>query len=297
MNNKNIKAQMVVKDQIINVIRSDDKEFISLTDLARYADEDDPRYPIQNWMRNKDVISYLGLWESIHNENFKGVEFDTFKNEAGSNKFKISPQKWIRETNAIGMISKSGNNGGTYARSDIALEFASQLSPEFKLYVIQEFQRLKKNEAYQNKIDWHANRILAKVSYVVHTDAIKSIIVPTLTEKQKKFVYAEEADVLNVALFGMTAKEWRESNPNLAEDGNIRDYTDLLHLVILSNLENINAELIEMGIPQSERLVRLNDMAKKQMELLRKNKSLKNLEYIENKVNDKLLIDTKKSDL
>lgn len=297
MNKDNIKAQMVVKDQIINVIRIDDKEFISLTDLARYADEDDPRYPIQNWMRNKDVISYLGLWESIHNENFKGVEFDTFKNEAGSNKFKISPQKWIRETNAIGMISKSGNNGGTYARSDIALEFASWLSPEFKLYVIQEFQRLKKNEAYQNKIDWHANRVLAKVSYVVHTDAIKSIIVPNLTEKQKKFVYAEEADVLNVALFGMTAKEWRETNPNLAEDGNIRDYTDLLHLVILSNLENINAELIEMGIPQSERLVRLNDMAKKQMELLRKNKSLKNLEYIENKVNDKLLIETKKSDL
>lgn len=293
MNKDNIKAQMVVKDQVINVIRIDDKEFISLTDLARYADEDDPRYPIQNWMRNKDVISYLGLWESIHNENFKGVEFDTFKNEAGSNKFKISPQKWIKETNAIGMISKSGNNGGTYARSDIALEFASWLSPEFKLYVIQEFQRLKKNEAYQNKIDWHANRVLAKVSYVVHTDAIKSIIVPTLTEKQKKFVYAEEADVLNVALFGMTAKEWRESNPNLAEDGNIRDYTDLLHLVILSNLENINAELIEMGIPQSERLIRLNDMAKKQMELLRKNKSLKNLEYIENKVNDKLLIETK----
>jgi len=293
MNKDNIKAQMVVKDQVINIIRMDDKEFISLTDLARYADEDDPRYPIQNWMRNKDVISYLGLWESIHNENFKGVEFDTFKNEAGSNKFKISPQKWIRETNAIGMISKSGNNGGTYARSDIALEFASWLSPEFKLYVIQEFQRLKKNEAYQNKIDWHANRVLASVSYVVHTDAIKSIIVPNLTEKQKKFVYAEEADVLNVALFGMTAKEWRVSNPNLAEDGNIRDYTDLLHLVILSNLENINAELIEMRIPQSERLVRLNDIAKKQMQLLRKNKSLKNLKYIENKVNDKLLIETK----
>lgn len=293
MNKNNIKAQLIVKDQVINVIRIDDKEFISLTDLARYADEDDPRYPIQNWMRNKDVISYLGLWESIHNENFKGVEFDTFKNEAGSNKFKISPQKWIRETNAIGMISKSGNNGGTYARSDIALEFASWLSPEFKLYVIQEFQKLKKNEAYQNKIDWHANRVLAKVSYVVHTDAIKSIIVPTLTEKQRKFVYAEEADVLNVALFGMTAKEWRDSNPSLAEDGNIRDYADLLHLVILSNLENINAELIEMGISQSERLVRLNEIAKRQMELLRKNKSLKNLEYIESKVNDKLLIDTK----
>lgn len=159
------------------------------------------------------------------------------------------------------MISKSGNNGGTYVRSDITLEFASWLSPEFKLYVIQEFQRLKKNEAYQNKIDWHANRVLAKVGYVVHTDAIKSIIVSNLTD--------------------------------LTEEGNIRDYTDLLHLVILSNLENINAELIEMGIPQSERLVRLNDMAKKQKELLRKNKSLKNLEYIENKVNDKLLIETK----
>ena len=291
MNNKNIKAQIVVKDQIINVIRSDDKEFISLTDLARYADEDDPRYPIQNWMRNKDVISYLGLWESIHNENFKGVEFDAFKNDAGSNKFKISPQKWIRETNAIGMISKSGNNGGTYARSDIALEFASWLSPEFKLYVIQEFQRLKKNEDYQNKIDWQANRVLAKVSYIVHTDAIKSIIVPTLTERQKKFIYAEEADVLNVALFGQTSKEWRDNNPEMAAKGNIRDYADLIHLVILSNLENINAELIEMEIPQSQRLIKLNNMAKRQMELLKKNKYLNKLEYIENKINNRLLID------
>ena len=154
----------------------DDKEFISLTDLARYADEDDPRYPIQNWMRNKDVISYLGLWESIHNENFKGVEFDTFKNEAGSNKFKISPQKWIRETNAIGMISKSGNNGGTYARSDIALEFASWLSPEFKLYLITEFERLKTNEAYQEKIDWQANRLLSKLNYIVHTERFFALL-------------------------------------------------------------------------------------------------------------------------
>ena len=287
MNKETIKAQIIVRNQVINVLRIDDKEFISLTDLARYADEDDPRYPIQNWMRNKDVISYLGLWEIIHNEKFKGVEFDTFKNEAGSNKFKISPQKWIRETNAIGMISKSGNNGGTYARSDIALEFASWLSPEFKLYVIQEFQRLKKNEAYQNKIDWHANRVLASVSYIIHTDTIKSIIVPTLTEKQKKFVYAEEADVLNVALFGMTAKEWREGNPEIADKGNIRDYTDLLHLVILNNLENINAELIEMKISQKERLIRLNNIARKQMELLKNNKSFNNLEYIENKVNNK----------
>ena len=285
----NIKTEIIVKEQRINVLRIDNKDYISLTDLARYADEDEPRYPIQNWMRNKDVISYLGLWESINNENFKGVEFDTFKNEAGSNKFKISPQKWIRETNAVGMISKSGNNGGTYARSDIAFEFASWLSPEFKLYLIQEFQRLKKNEAYQNKIDWHANRVLAKVSYIVHTDAIKSIIVPTLTEKQKKFIYAEEADVLNVALFGITAKEWRNKNPKLAENGNIRDYTDLLHLVILNNLENINAELIKMNIPQSDRLVKLNNIAKKQMELLKNNDSLKKLEYVKEKISDELI--------
>ena len=294
MNINSIKTAIIVNKRKINVLRIGNKDYISLTDLARYADNEEPRLPIRDWMRNKEVISYLGLWESIHNENFKGGEFDTFKNEAGSNTFKMSPQKWIRETNAIGIISKSGRyDGGTFADPDIAFEFASWLSPEFKLYVIQEFQRLKKNEAYQNKIDWHANRVLSKVSYTVHTDSIKNIIVPTLSEKQKKFVYAEEADVLNVALFGITAKEWRENNPNLAENGNIRDYTDLLHLVILSNLENINAELIEMGISQSERLVRLNNMAKKQMELLRKNKSLKNLEYTENKVNDKLLIETK----
>jgi hypothetical protein len=285
--NESIKTQIAVKGQEINVIRIDGKEYISLTDLARYADSEEPRYPIQNWMRNKDVILYLGLWEMINNENFKGVEFDAFKNEAGSNKFKISPQKWIKETNAIGIISKSGNNGGTYAHSDIAFEFASWLSPEFKLYLITEFQRLKKNEAYQNKIDWHANRVLAKANYVIHTDAIKNTIVPTLTEKQKKFVYAEEADVLNVALFGMTAKEWRETNPELK--GNIRDYTDLLHLVILNNLENINAELIEMKIPQTERLIRLNKIAKKQVEILNNNKSLDNLKYIENKVNKELI--------
>ena len=286
MNKDNIKTEIIVKERKIGVLRIDNKEFISLTDLARYANPEEPKIPIQTWMRNKDVIAYLGLWEKLNNENFKGHEFTTFENLAGKNSFYMSPQKWIKETNAIGIVSKSGNNGGTYARSDIALEFASWLSPEFKLYVIQEFERLKKNEAYQNKIDWHANRVLAKVSYVVHTNAIKSVIVPTLTEKQKKYVYAEEADVLNVALFGMTAKEWRESNPEIADKGNIRDYTDLLHLVILNNLENINAELIEMEIPQNERLIRLNNMARKQMELLKNNKTFNNLEYIENKVND-----------
>ena len=288
MNKENIKTEMIVEDRKINVLMVDNQDYISLTDLARYADEEEPRLPIQNWMRNKDVILYLGLWEQLNNKDFKRVEFDAFKNEAGSNKFKVSPQKWIKETNAKGIISKSGRyDGGTFAHPDIAFEFASWLSPEFKLYLIQEFQRLKKNEAYQNKIDWHANRVLAKANYLVHTYAIKNYIVPSLTEKQKRYVYAEEADVLNVALFGMTAKEWRESNPDIADKGNIRDYTDLLHLVILNNLENINAELIEMGISQSERLIKLNCMAKRQMELLKNNTTFNNLEYIENKINNK----------
>ena len=211
----------------------------------------------------------------------KGGEFATFKNEAGSNTFKMSPQKWIRETNAIGIISKSGRyDGGTYARSDIAFEFASWLSPEFKLYVIQEFQRLKRNEAYQNKIDWHANRVLAKVSYVVHTNAIKSVIVPTLTEKQKKYVYAEEADVLNVALFGMTAKEWRENNPKL--EGNIRDYTDILHLVVLSNLEVLNASMIENNIGQKDRLEKLNETAKRQITILASDNNIIGITKLDN---------------
>ena len=222
-----IKSELEVNDNKIKIITIDSKEFISLTDLARYANPEEPKIPIQTWMRNKDVIAYLGLWEKLNNENFKGHEFTTFENLAGKNSFYMSPQKWIKGTNAVGLISKSGNNGGTYARSDIALEFASWLSPEFKLYVIQEFERLKRNEAYQYKMDWSVNRMLAKTNYRIHTDSIKQNIIPKLTEKQKKFAYAEEADVLNVALFGMTAKEWKENNPDLK--GNIRDYADLKH--------------------------------------------------------------------
>jgi len=275
---KSINTQIVVGGQKINVAKMGDKEYISLTDLARYADSEEPKFPVQNWMRNKDVILYLGLWETINNKNFKGVEFDTFKNEAGSNKFKMTPQKWIKNTNAIGIISKSGRyDGGTYAVADIAFEFASWLSPEFKLYVIQEFQRLKKDEAFQHKIDWHANRLLAKINYAVHTNAIRNNIVPKLTEGQKRFIYAEEADVLNVALFGMTAKEWRDNNPALAQNGNIRDFTDLYHLIILNNLENINAELIKAGFEQSARLIRLNEIAKEQMDILMANKNIKDI--------------------
>lgn len=247
-------------------------------------------------MRNKEVISYLGLWESMNNKNFKGGEFATFKNEAGSNKFKMSPQKWIKETNAIGIVSKSGRyDGGTFAHPDIAFEFASWLSPEFKLYLIKEFERLKSNEMYQQKIEWHANRLLSKLNYVVHTDAVKNYIVPTLTEEQKKFVYAEEADVLNVALFGMTAKEWRQENPELAKKGNIRDYTDLLHLVILNNLENTNAEFIKLGMLQSERLISLNNSARNQMEILKNNNGIKELELLQERINEnnKILIENK----
>lgn len=286
MKQKIIKSELEVNDNKIKIITIDSKEFISLTDLARYANPEEPKIPIQTWMRNKDVIAYLGLWEKLNNENFKGHEFTTFENLAGKNSFYMSPQKWIKGTNAVGLISKSGNNGGTYARSDIALEFASWLSPEFKLYVIQEFERLKRNEAYQYKMDWSVNRMLAKTNYRIHTDSIKQNIIPKLTEKQKKFAYAEEADVLNVALFGMTAKEWKENNPDLK--GNIRDYADLKHLLILCNLENTNAELINDNIPQNERLIKLNNSAIRQMKVLENDKNIKELEIL-----NKNLIETK----
>ena len=277
MKNNLIKSELNVNNNKVSVIRIGTEEYISLTDLARYADEDEP---IQNWMRNKDVISFLGLWEKLNNENFKGVEFDTFKNEAGSNKFKISPQKWIKETNAIGIISKSGNNGGTFAHSDIALEFASWLSPEFKLYLIKEFERLKRNEAYQEKIDWNASRVLSKANYKIHTDAIKNSIVPNLiTDIQKKHAYSTEADLLNVALFGMTAKEWKDKNQGLK--GNQRDYADIRQLLVLCNLETINATMINDKITQSARLEKLNKIAIDQLKILENDENLTKLKTTE----------------
>lgn len=296
MKNNIIQSEMDVKGSKINVVRVNGYEYISLTDLAKTQNDEAPADVVKNWLRNKETISFLGIWEELNNENFKVVEFDQFKNEAGRHAFTMSPQKWIRETNAIGIISKSGKyGGGTFARSDIAFEFASWISPEFKLYLIKEFERLKRNETYQEKIEWHANRLLSKLNYVVHTDAIKKYIVPTLTEQQIKFVYANEADVLNVALFGMTAKEWRKDNPELAKNGNIRDYTDLLHLIILNNLENTNAELIRMNIKQSDRLIRLNESARNQMEALKNNKNIKELEVLQHQANEdnKYLIDSK----
>ena len=286
-----IKTELIVKNNKVNVIIINGSNYMSLTDLARYANPEEPKIPVQTWMRNKNVVSFLGLWEQMHNPNFKGIEFETFENDAGKNSFYLSPQKWISNTNAIGIISKSGNNGGTYAHSDIAFEFASWLSPEFKLYLIKEFERLKKNEAYQNKIEWHANRILSKVNYLIHTDSIKKNIIPNLSDRQKNFIYAEEADVLNVAIFGMTAREWREKNPELAKNGNIRDYTDLLHLIILSNIETKNADLIANGIQQKERLIILNQSAKDQVELLKNNKNIQELENLQNDINNKVLTD------
>lgn len=286
MKNNIVKTELNVINNKVSVMRVGNVDYISLTDLARYKDKERTDYIIQNWMRTTNSLLFLGTWEYLNNENFNSIEFDGFKNESGTNAFVMTPKKWIKATNAIGILSKQGRyNSGTFAHPDIAFEFASWLSPEFKLYLIKEFERLKLNESYQEKKEWQANRILAKVNYVVHTDAIKSYIVPKLTEFQKKFVYSNEADVLNVALFGMTAKEWREMYPEEATKGNIRDYTDLLHLVILSNLENTNAEMISHNIPQQERLLKLNESARRQMRVLKENKGIKDLELLQNGIN------------
>lgn len=289
MKNNTIKTEIEVINNKIRIMRIGNIDYISITDLAKYSNNDDPSGVIRNWMSNKNSFEYYGLWEEINNENFNSVEFHRIKiNEAGYNRFTMTPNRWKKNFNAIGIIPSSGKySNGTYAHPDIAFEFASWLSPAFKLYLIKEFERLKKNEAYQEKIEWHANRTLAKANYIVHTDAVKSYIVPILTELQKKFVYAEEADVLNVALFGCTAKEWRENNPELAKIGNMRDFTDLLHLIILNNLENSNAEFIKMGLTQSERLVKLNASARVQMKLLKNNKSIKELELLQKQINEK----------
>ena len=273
-------TQIDVNSNKVGIMRVNNVDYISLTDLASYANPDDPSGVIRNWMSNQNSFAFYSLWEELNNPDFNSVESHGIKSsEVPFNRFTMTPNRWKKDFNAIGIIPSSGRySKGTYAHPDIAFEFASWLSPEFKLYLITEFQRLKLIESYSNEIEWRANRILAKANYLIHTDAIKSYIVPELSEKQKKFIYAEEADVLNVALFGMTAKEWREKNPEESKEGNIRDYADLLHLIILNNLENINAELIEMGMKQQERLVRLNNSAKKQIELLQHNENIAKLE-------------------
>ena len=280
-----IQTQIKVKDNLVGVMRVVDVDYISLTDLAKYKNDKYPANVIIHWLSNKDTALYVGLWEELNNENFNLTEYREIKiNEIGTASYTMSPKQWILRTNAIGLISKGGKYSiGTYAHPDLAFEFASWLSVEFKLYLIREFERLKKNESYQNKIEWSVRRELAKTNYRIHTDSIKENLVPTLTEKQKLYVYANEADMLNVALFGMTAKEWKDNNPEL--EGNMRDYANILQLVILSNLENLNAEMIEQGLEQSKRLERLNAIAKKQYLTLQYSNGIKKIEMLESKNN------------
>lgn len=238
-------------------------EYISITDIARYK-SDNPTAVIQNWMRNRDVIEFLGLWETLHNSNFKPIEFEGFKNQAGANAFTMSPKKWIDATDAIGIVSKSGRYGGTYAHSDIAFEFASWISPEFKLYIIKDYKRLKTEENSRLSLNWNLNRELSKLNYRIHMDAIKAnLIPPELTPMQISYTYANEADMLNVVLFGKTAKQWRDENPD--EVGNLRDNATIYQLLVLANMESYNAILIRQGIAQAERMKLLHELAVYQM--------------------------------
>ncbi len=251
----------------IEVITNDFvNDFISLTDIAKYK-SDEPNDVIKNWMRSKDTIEFLGLWELLNNPNFKPVEFDGFKKEAGYNAFTMSPKKWIENTNAIGLISRAGRNGGTFAHKDIAFEFASWISAEFKLYIIKDYERLKQDETNRLSLAWNVKREISKLNYKIHTEAVKTyLITKELSKYHQSITYASEADVLNVALFGMTAKEWREQNPDLK--GNLRDYASIHQLLVLANMESYNAILIKQGIPQRERLLLLNKMAIEQLKII-----------------------------
>lgn len=283
MDTKPFKGTITAKGTDITVLShgaADD--FISLTDMARYKNSIEPKDVVKNWMRLRSTIEFLGLWEKLHNPNFKGVEFDSFWTEAGSNTFTLSPQRWIAATNAIGIVSRQGRGGGTFANVDIAMEFASWISPEFKLYIIQDYQRLKADENSRISLEWNVNRILSKVNYRIHTDAIRENLIPSeLTAKQKSFVYGDEADLLNVALFGMTAAEWRKKNPG--KDGNMRDHATIEQLLVLANLENINAVYINKGMPQAERIGELNQIARAQLSAMLRNSSVRALKKPEDR--------------
>ncbi len=263
----------IVKDTIhaqgidIGIYTADfENEFISLTDIAKYK-SDDPTAVIQNWMRNRDVLDFLGLWETLHNSNFKPLEFEGFRSQAGANAFTMSPKKWIDATGAIGIVSKSGRYGGTFAHSDIAFEFASWISPEFKLYIIKDYKRLKTEETSRLSLGWNLNREISKLNYKIHTDAIKAnLLPPQLTPAQIAFTYADEADLLNVVLFGMTAKQWRDANPD--KKGNMRDYATINQLLVLANLESYNAILIQQGRAQKERMELLRALVVQQLQTL-----------------------------
>ena len=282
------KETLYVNNLQISILSNDNvNDFISLTDLARYKNSEFPKDIIKNWMRNRSTIEFLGLWEMMHNQNFKGVDFDTFVNEAGSNSFVMTPQKWIESTNAIGIVSRSGNGGGTFAHKDIAFEFASWLSPEFKLYVITDYQRLKNDETNKLSSDWNIKRLIAKTNYKIHTDAIKQNLIPeNVSIRHQSITYANEADMLNVALFGMTAKEWKKANPNAK--GNIRDNATISQLIVLANIENLNATFIKDGLSQTERLLRLNKEAIYQLTTFNNNNSIKKIETLSSKDKKKL---------
>ena len=253
-------------------------DYISLTDIARYKNVHEPKDVVKNWLRVRDTIEFLGLWETIHNPSFKGVEFDSFRKEAGTNAFTLSPQRWIENTNAIGIVSKSGRGGGTFAHPDIAMEFASWISAEFKLYLIQDYKRLKSDENSKLSLGWNLNREISKINYKIHTDAIKEYLLKDLTNEQLSYKYASEADMLNVALFNKRAKQWREENPDLK--GNMRDYASLNELLVLANMESYNAILIGKGMDQKERMIELRKLARTQLMSIEKlnNTGMKSLE-------------------
>ncbi len=287
--NMNRKAQIEVENKLISIVKQDEQDYICLTDMVREEDGSDH---IRNWMRNRNTVEFLGLWETLNNPDFKHVEFDTFRKQAGLNNFNLTPKKWIDSTNAIGIISKSGRYGGTYAHKDLAFEFGSWISPMFKLLLIKEYQRLKEIESNQYNLEWNVKRILTKTNYQLHTDAVKDCILPQMNyEKDKEWIiYAEEADLLNVALFNCTAKDWREANSDKAKKGlNIRDFASINELVVLSNLENFNSILIRNSIEKAERFKQLKNIVQSQiksldeMDFMKALKKMSETIYIEKK--------------
>lgn len=267
---------------VVTTVGSED-DYISLTDIAKYHNPELPGYVIQNWMRNRSTIEFLGLWEELNNPDFNCIDFEAIKQESGSNSFAMTPKKWIRDTRAIGIKSKQGRYAVTFAHKDIAFEFASWISPEFKLYIIKDYQRLKEDEGHRLALDWNVKRILVSANYKIHTDAIKeNLIPPELSKQQQGYVYADEADLLNVVLFGKTAKQWRTENPGVK--GNIRDYATIEQLLVLTNLENLNAYLVNQGVPQPERMKKLRATVVYQLKTLSESKGARELNYMHNQL-------------
>jgi len=288
------KTKLNVNELEIVLYKQNEEEFISLTDMAKFRDSERTNYIIQNWMRTRNTIEFLGLWEQLRNPDFKSIEFDAFRNESGSNSFTLTPKKWIESTNSIGIISKAGRYGGTYAHKDIAFEFASWISPTFKLYLITEYQRLKEIETNQYNLEWNVKRILSKTNYHIHTDAVKNNIIPEKNYEREKewLLYAEEADLLNVVLFNCTAKDWRDANQALSKKSmNIRDIASINELAILSNLETLNAQMIKEKIDKKERFIKLKEIAEYQLTILNEKDFMKALK----KLNDNVYVEQKKT--